>query len=139
MQKADILILQQLSPARDKKRADIPATILFIDKSTFSTFYMYAWGRNFDITKELSERMKLKCNLDIAKPPVTLILLINTFLFFFIMQKADILILQQLSPARDKKRADVWYKAGKKSKLYLAGEYKIEQGIQWSKEQSEFL
>ncbi len=38
----------------------------------FSTFYMYAWGRNFDITKELSERMKLKCNLDIAKPPVTL-------------------------------------------------------------------
>lgn len=38
----------------------------------FSTFYMYAWGYDFDITKALAERMELNCNLDNTKPPITL-------------------------------------------------------------------
>lgn len=38
----------------------------------FSSFYMCAWGNNFDITKALAEKMELNCNLDIAKSPITL-------------------------------------------------------------------
>ena len=38
----------------------------------FSSFYMYAWGSNFDITKSLAEKMELNSDLDINKPPITL-------------------------------------------------------------------